>query len=59
VALTTGALGGFMLLATFNSEKLALINEGMRAKAVLIMLAAAVGCLIAGGVGFALARALV
>jgi fluoride ion exporter CrcB/FEX len=48
-----------MLLATFNSEKLALINEGMRAKAVLIMLAAAVGCLIVGGVGFALARALV
>lgn len=56
VALTTGALGGFMVLATFNRDATRLIHEGPRATALLVMLSAAVRCLIAGGVGLAMVR---
>jgi len=59
VALTTGALAGFMLLATVNRETVELINDGRRSTSVLIILMAALGCLLAGGLGFAIARAMV
>lgn len=56
VAITTGLLAGFMLLATFNRETLKLISDGARVKCLLVMGSAGLGCLIAGGLGLGLAR---
>jgi fluoride ion exporter CrcB/FEX len=56
VALTTGAIGGFMVLATFNSDTIRLMQKGSRARCLIIMAAAAVGCLIAGALGLGIAR---
>jgi fluoride exporter len=58
IALTTGAVGGVMLLATVNRDTNRLILEGPRATALLVIVAAVVGCLIAGGVGLVMARAM-
>ena len=55
--LGTGILGGFTTYSTFNYETLALIREQVWGLALLNLVATILGCLAAGALGVAAARA--
>lgn len=53
----TGILGGFTTYSTFNYETLALLREDAWGVALVNIAATLIGCLIAGALGFGMARA--
>jgi CrcB protein len=55
--LTTGVLGGFTTYSTFNYETLALLRDGAWTMAVTNIAITLFGCLVAGVLGIAIARA--
>jgi fluoride exporter len=57
LALTTGVMGGFTTYSTFNYESLALFQQGAWLLGALNILVTVVVCLVAGGLGLLLARA--
>ena len=59
VVLGTGVMGGFTTYSTFNYEMLRFFQEGAIGAGVAYMVATVAGCLIAGGLGVLVARALV
>jgi CrcB protein len=56
--LGTGILGGFTTYSTFNYETLALLRDGAWLPALANIAATLAGCLLAGSLGVAAARAL-
>jgi CrcB protein len=59
LALTVGVLGGFTTYSTFNYETIASLQQGAWLLAGVNALMTVVGCLVAGLLGQAAARALV
>jgi CrcB protein len=59
VVLTTGVMGGFTTYSTFNYETLRFAQNGAYALAALNMAVTVVVCLVTGGLGLLLARAVV
>ncbi|MGO8969346.1 MAG: fluoride efflux transporter CrcB [Myxococcaceae bacterium] len=57
--LTTGIIGGFTTYSTFNYETLMLLQQRLWLTAGLNLVGTALGCLIAGLLGLAVARLLV
>jgi fluoride exporter len=57
VVLTTGVMGGFTTYSTFNYETLRLAQNGTYALAALNIAVTVVVCLVMGGLGLLLARA--
>ena len=58
VVLGTGVMGGFTTYSTFNYETFRFIQQGSFGLGALYLLATVVGCLGAGALGLALARAI-
>jgi CrcB protein len=58
VVLTTGVMGGFTTYSTFNYETLRLAQNGAWALAALNIAVTVVVCLVTGGLGLLLARAI-
>ncbi|HVV17398.1 MAG TPA: CrcB family protein [Polyangia bacterium] len=58
VVLGTGVMGGFTTYSTFNYETFRFIQQGSFALGALYLAATVIGCLVAGGLGLILARAL-
>jgi len=58
VVLTTGVMGGFTTYSTFNYESIAFLQQGAWGMAALNIAVTVVGCLIAGGLGLLVARAI-
>ncbi|MGA7615945.1 MAG: fluoride efflux transporter CrcB [Thermoanaerobaculia bacterium] len=56
LTLTTGAMGGFTTYSTFNYESLRYFQEGAWGLGLVNLIGTAVSCLVAGVLGFALAR---
>src|SRR5262245_46216970 len=56
--LATGIMGGFTTYSSFNHETIHLLQSGSPALAALNVCATVLGCLLAGGAGLALGRAL-
>lgn len=56
IILTTGVLGGFTTYSSFNQEVFNLFQEGAFAKGLFHLLAMVTLCLLAGYVGFILAK---
>ena len=56
LALGAGVLGGFTTYSSFNGETLALAQDGAYGKAGLYVAATLVGALVAGLIGWRLAR---
>ncbi len=56
--LTTGVMGGFTTYSSFNYETLHFLEEGLVARASLNVGITVAGCLAAGALGLAAARAL-
>lgn len=56
--LGAGVLGGFTTYSSFNTETLALLEQGSAGLAALNVSATVVGCLLAGLAGLALGRLL-
>lgn len=56
--LGTGVLGGFTTYSAFNLETTAFLRAGAWGAALLNVFATVVGCLLAGALGFALAKSL-
>ena len=54
--LTTGVMGGFTTYSTFNYETMQYFREGALAMGFVNVLTTVAGCLVAGLLGFALAR---
>ena len=59
LALTAGVMGGFTTYSTFNFETMQYIDAGAWGMAALYVASSLVGCLVAGYLGTAAARALV
>jgi fluoride exporter len=59
LVLGTGVMGGFTTYSTFNYETLQYLQGGAWAMAGLNVAATLLGCLVAGALGVAAARALV
>jgi fluoride exporter len=59
VFLTTGIIGGFTTYSAFNYETLALLQQRLWLTGGLNLLLTVLGCLIAGGLGLVVAKALV
>lgn len=57
VALGVGVLGGFTTYSSFNHETIALAQQGAWARAALYVTLTLVGCLVAGALGWLVARA--
>lgn len=58
VVLTTGLMGGFTTYSTFNYETIRLLQDGSLALGALNILATVAVCLLAGGLGVLVCRAL-
>ena len=56
--LGAGVLGGFTTYSSFNTETLALLQQGSTALAALNVAATVLGCLAAGAAGLVLGRAI-
>jgi len=56
LALATGVMGGFTTYSSFNYETLALLQRGAWLEGALNVAATVLLCLLAGGLGLALAR---
>lgn len=56
--LTTGVMGGFTTYSTFNYETTAYFREGAWGMGALNIALTVAGCLVAGLIGLAIARAL-
>lgn len=54
--LVTGILGGFTTYSAFNEETLTMLRSGTWLAAVGYVLATVLGCLLAGFLGYAVAR---
>lgn len=52
----TGAMGGFTTYSTFNLEVLRLMTEGHAGRALAYVITTVLVCLLAGWLGFAVAR---
>lgn len=59
IVLGTGIMGGFTTYSTFNYEVLRFFQEGAFAAGFVYLLATVAGCLVAGVLGLAVARALI
>jgi len=57
--LTVGVLGGFTTYSSFNFETLVLFQQRLWGMGMLNVALTVPGCLVAGGLGFALGRVLV
>jgi CrcB protein len=58
VILTTGVMGGFTTYSTFNYETVRLLQDGALGLGALNILATVVVCLLAGGLGVLICRAI-
>jgi CrcB protein len=58
VILTTGIMGGFTTYSTFNYETIRLLQDGALGLGALNLLATVVVCLLAGGLGVLICRAI-
>jgi CrcB protein len=58
IVLATGVMGGFTTYSTFNYETLKLLQVGSLGTGALNLIATVVGCLVAGVLGLAVAKAL-
>ena len=59
LALTTGIMGGYTTYSTFNYETIAFFQQGAVLVGVANVLVTVVACLMAGGLGVVLGRALI
>jgi CrcB protein len=58
LVLTTGIMGGFTTYSTFNYETIRLLQDGAPGLAALNVLATVFVCLLAGGIGVFVCRAI-
>ena len=58
LVLTTGVMGGFTTYSTFNYETIRLLQDGSLALGALNILATVVVCLLTGGLGVLVCRAI-
>lgn len=58
LVLTTGVMGGFTTYSTFNYETIRLLQDGSLGLGALNVLTTVVVCLLAGGLGVLVCRAL-
>ena len=58
IVLTTGVMGGFTTYSTFNYETIRLLQDGSLVLGALNVLATIVVCLLAGGLGVLVCRAI-
>jgi CrcB protein len=58
LVLTTGIMGGFTTYSTFNYETIRLMQDGSLGLAALNLAATVVVCLLAGGLGVLVCRAI-
>ena len=58
IVLTTGVMGGFTTYSTFNYETIRLLQDGSPALAALNLAGTVVVCLLAGGLGVVVCRAI-
>ncbi len=58
VILTTGLMGGFTTYSSFNYETIRLLQDGALGLGALNILATVVVCLVAGGLGVLICRAI-
>ena len=58
LVLTTGLMGGFTTYSTFNYETIRLMQDGALGLAALNLAATVVVCLLAGGLGVLVCRAI-
>jgi CrcB protein len=58
VVLTTGVMGGFTTYSTFNYETIRLMQDGSLGLGALNILTTVVVCLLAGGLGVLVCRAI-
>ena len=58
LVLTTGVMGGFTTYSTFNYETIRLMQDGSLGLGALNILTTVVACLLAGGLGVLVCRAI-